>query len=169
MQKECLKHFQRGRWITKSKNGWASICAICDWLIQLWSWDWVTGHIQKHSSISRSPTQKLHLSKAHSQAYTSKRRILIEVLPVPNVYTKSANACIHTCIRRFGIHIGRRKYLNEYTPFTSVSLYIGPVLIWPEIIEKLQSFEIRGSLINFYSRTVHILPTRSAWKTPAMH
>ena len=29
------------------------------------------------------------------QAYTSKRRILIEVFPVPNAYTKSANACIH--------------------------------------------------------------------------
>ncbi len=31
----------------------------------------------------------------YTQAYTSKRRILIEVLPVPNAYTKSANACIH--------------------------------------------------------------------------
>ncbi len=30
-----------------------------------------------------------------SQAYTCKRRILIEVLPAPNAYTKSANACIH--------------------------------------------------------------------------
>ncbi len=29
------------------------------------------------------------------QAYTSKRRTLIQVLPVPNAYTKSANACIH--------------------------------------------------------------------------
>ncbi len=29
-----------------------------------------------------------------SQAYTSKRRILIQVLPVLNAYTKSANACI---------------------------------------------------------------------------
>ncbi len=31
---------------------------------------------------------------------------------------------INTCISRFGIHIGWRKYLNEYTPFTSVSLWI---------------------------------------------
>ena len=30
-----------------------------------------------------------------TQAYTAKRRILIEVLPVPNAYTKFANACIH--------------------------------------------------------------------------
>ena len=89
------------------------------------------------------------LAKADSQAYTCNRRILIQVLPPPNVYTKSANACIpslcqilcnkdaymheqttkgfgkiNTCIRIFGIHIGRRKYLNEYTHFTSVSLWI---------------------------------------------
>ncbi len=41
------------------------------------------------------------------QAYTSKRRILIEVLPVPNAYTKSGDAyihfaksfcCLHICI-----------------------------------------------------------------------
>ncbi len=36
--------------------------------------------------------QSLH----KSQAYTSKRRIFIQVLPVPNAYTKSANACIHS-------------------------------------------------------------------------
>ncbi len=30
-----------------------------------------------------------------SQAYTYKRRILIQVLPVPNAYTKSANAYIN--------------------------------------------------------------------------
>ncbi len=32
---------------------------------------------------------------ATPQAYTSKRRILTEVLPVPKAYIKSANACIH--------------------------------------------------------------------------
>ncbi len=37
----------------------------------------------------------MHSVASVSQAYTSKRRILIEVLPVPNAYTKSANACIH--------------------------------------------------------------------------
>ncbi len=31
----------------------------------------------------------------YSQAYTSKRPIRIQVLPPPNVYTKSTNACIH--------------------------------------------------------------------------
>ncbi len=31
---------------------------------------------------------------------------------------------MNTCISRFGIRIGRRKYLNEYTPFGSVSLCI---------------------------------------------
>ncbi len=31
---------------------------------------------------------------------------------------------MNTCISRFGIHIGSRKYLNEYTPFASVSLCI---------------------------------------------
>ncbi len=70
----------------------------------------------------RAPT-----SLTLSQAYTSKRRILIQVLPVPNAYTKSANACIgkmNICITRFGIRIGDRKYLNEYTPFGSVSLCI---------------------------------------------
>ncbi len=30
-----------------------------------------------------------------AQAYTSKRRILIQVLPVPNAYTKSGDAYIH--------------------------------------------------------------------------
>ncbi len=29
---------------------------------------------------------------------------------------------MNTCISRFGIRIGDRKYLNEYTPFGSVSL-----------------------------------------------
>ncbi len=32
---------------------------------------------------------------------------------------------MNTCIRRFGIRIGDRKYLNEYTPFISVSLWSG--------------------------------------------
>ncbi len=114
-----------------------------------------------------------------TQAYTSKRRILIQVLPVPNAYTKSTNECIHyanpfvicsciyvfclriairhsmripgirievksncnkdaymheqtrkgfgkmnICITRFGIRIGDRKYLNEYTPFGSVSMWL---------------------------------------------
>ena len=31
---------------------------------------------------------------------------------------------MNTCISRFGIHIGWRKYLNDYTSFTSVSLWI---------------------------------------------
>ncbi len=31
---------------------------------------------------------------------------------------------MNTCINRFGIRIGDRKYLNEYTPFGSVSLCI---------------------------------------------
>ncbi len=35
-----------------------------------------------------------------SQAYTSKRRILIQVLPVPNAYTKPGDAYIHYCILR---------------------------------------------------------------------
>ncbi len=29
---------------------------------------------------------------------------------------------MNICITRFGIRIGDRKYLNEYTPFGSVSL-----------------------------------------------
>ncbi len=32
-----------------------------------------------------------------SQAYTSKMRILIQVLPVPNAYTKSGDAYIDSC------------------------------------------------------------------------
>ncbi len=32
--------------------------------------------------------------KLEPQAYTRKRCILIQVLPPPNAYTKSANACI---------------------------------------------------------------------------
>ncbi len=30
---------------------------------------------------------------------------------------------MNTCISRFGIRIGDRKYLNEYTPFISVSMW----------------------------------------------
>ncbi len=37
------------------------------------------------------------------QAYTSKRRILIEVLPVPNAYTKSADACIQKNLAKYQI------------------------------------------------------------------
>ena len=128
------------------------------------------------------------------QAYTCKRRILIQVLPPPNLYTKSANACTHfaksfccllmhiciivairpqcvyhvytiecwiailrqnaytheqitkglgitnTCISRFGIHIGRTKYLNEYMPFASVSLwYMAAPLISAETSENSSS------------------------------
>ncbi len=88
------------------------------------------------------------------------RALLIQVLPVPNAYTKSSDACIHyaksfcylvyalrsncnkdaymheqtskgfgkmnICITRFGIRIGYRKYLNEYMPFGSVSLWTFP-------------------------------------------
>ncbi len=53
----------------------------------------------------------MNSSVLKAQAYTVKRRILIQVLPLPNAYTKSANACIqfaNTCISRFGICIGRR-------------------------------------------------------------
>ncbi len=35
------------------------------------------------------------ISLCDAQAYTSKRRILIQVLPATNAYTKSANACIY--------------------------------------------------------------------------
>ena len=48
------------------------------------------------------------------------------------MYTKSGDAYMNTlegfgimnvCINRFGIRIGDRRYLNEYTPFTSVNLW----------------------------------------------
>ncbi len=74
----------------------------------------------------------------HMQAYTPKRHILIQVLPAPNVYHSEEAKLSHvsymheqitkgigmmnTCINRFGIRIGSRKYLNEHTPLTSVSL-----------------------------------------------
>ncbi len=43
-----------------------------------------TAHLNHAESVS-----------LESKAYTSKRRILIEVLPVPNAYTKSGDAYIH--------------------------------------------------------------------------
>ncbi len=121
---------------------------------------WAVFH--KHVRIS----QYLLMKSCISQAYTSKRRILIEVPPVPNAYTKSANACIHyakffcyaymheqttkgfgkmnICITRFGIRIGDRKYLNEYTPIGSVSLCFdrkgiikGVQTMWPLKFDKL--------------------------------
>ncbi len=41
--------------------------------------------------------EKFHpvLTRSLTQAYTSKRSILIQALPAPNAYTRSANACIH--------------------------------------------------------------------------
>ncbi len=43
-----------------------------------------------------------------SQAYTSKRRILIEVLPVPNAYTKSGDqAMFWSAHRRISAHFPR--------------------------------------------------------------
>ncbi len=38
---------------------------------------------------------------------------------------------MNTCISRFGIRIGDRKYLNEYTPFESVSLWVVPTKLIP--------------------------------------
>ncbi len=35
---------------------------------------------------------------------------------------------MNTYISRFGISIGKKKYLDEYTPFTSVSLWLGQLL-----------------------------------------
>ena len=40
-------------------------------------------------------SNELALYVAITQAYTCKSRILIQVLPPPNAYTKSANECIH--------------------------------------------------------------------------
>ncbi len=56
-----------------------------------------------------------------AQAYTSKRRILIQVLPVPHAYTKYANACIHHKI--WYTHWGQEVPEWVYTPFGSVSLW----------------------------------------------
>ncbi len=58
------------------------------------------------------------------QAYTSKRHILIQVLPVPNRDLTVLDTALGYIryITRFGICIWDRKYLNEYTPFGSVSL-----------------------------------------------
>ena len=57
------------------------------------------------------PSQRANLQqtvnyqrRGYTQAYTSKRRILIQVLPPPNVYTKSANACIKRCGRDIWSH-----------------------------------------------------------------
>ena len=45
--------------------------------------------------ITDSPTQRQIPCTGNTQAYTCKRHILIQVLPVPNAYTRSANAYIH--------------------------------------------------------------------------
>ncbi len=53
---------------------------------------------------------------------------------------------MNICITRFGIRIGDRKYLNEYTPFGSVSLWAWwvwdsiqalSVLLWREQMRSI--------------------------------
>ncbi len=53
-------------------------------------------------------------------------------------------------ITRFGIHIGHRKYLNEYKPFRSVSLWAGTYQ-WPKSIcfHNHASFQLSGSDNNY--------------------
>ncbi len=65
-------------------------------------------NLERSKQIKTKIIVELH---SLSQAYTSLRRILIQVLPVPNAYSRFAGICI-----------GERKYLNEYTPYWSVSL-----------------------------------------------
>ena len=65
---------------------------------------------------------------------------------------------MNICITRFGIHIGDRKYLNEYTPFGSVSLCFVKAH-WPVTlttccqpliyVEKLHRFNIVNELLNY--------------------
>ena len=45
---------------------------------------------------------------------------------------------MNTCISRFSIQIGWRKYLNEYTPFTSVSLWLYVYIVLTEYAMELE-------------------------------
>ncbi len=64
------------------------------------------------------------------------------------------NACFCPCNETYSIS-GR------------YSMSLIPVLIWPKIIEKLQSFQNRDFYSNFANlkpRSIHMPPPRSAWK-----
>ncbi len=60
----------------------------------------------KTDDINRLNNARLHTDGVHEQ-------------------TTKGFGKINICITRFGIRIGDRKYLNEYTPFGSVSLWDG--------------------------------------------
>ena len=49
-------------------------------------------------------------------------RYFLSPMHIPNLLMHVFTMPNSICITRFGIHIGDRKYLNEYTPFGSVSL-----------------------------------------------
>ncbi len=55
---------------------------------------------------------------------------------------------MNICIVRFGIRIGDRKYLNEYTPFGSVSLWNVGVCQRQELVKIEQNSGQNRELIN---------------------
>ena len=57
--------------------------------------------------------------KSGCSLWTRPLRYFLFPMRIPNLVMLGI---MNTCIRRFGIRIGDRKYLNEYTPFGSVSL-----------------------------------------------
>ncbi len=59
-------------------------------------------------------------------------------MPV-DVYGQAILGCMF-CITRFGIHIGDRKYLNEYTPFGSVSLWYRQLLGKGSAVKRLKRY-----------------------------
>ena len=75
----------------------------------------------------------------------------IFILPIPFLHVQITKGfCImNTCISRFGICIGDRKYLNEYTPFGSVSLWNVCDQLWcHEIwVRRLSYFAIKVGFI----------------------
>ncbi len=117
-------HFQqRPQTISISEEAWH----ICDVMRDHWNWTvFYCNKMIEHNG---------KICVRSSQVYIPKRRTLIQVLPplkfscyiynylLMHICITKEFGIMNTCISRFGIRIGDRKYLNEYTPFGSVSLW----------------------------------------------
>ncbi len=93
--------------------------------------------------------------------FLNQRRIpnlLMHVFIMPNPFVICS--CMNTCISRFGIRIGRRKYLNEYTPFGNVTLWIaGSLYVMslhpPQQLRNYHLFVLLGTSMAWWVRVVY--------------
>ena len=92
----------------------------------------ITGHLLW--AISGSPLSfRLHSKSARTilalKLNVTTTHGFIRTMRYMNERITKGFGIMNTCISRFGIRIGRRKYLNEHKPFISVSLWKGWTLM----------------------------------------